>query len=201
MFSSLEEIIKDLKEGKIIALADSPNIEDECDYCCLAKYATTENINYMITHARGLVCCPMSAEMCDEIGFEPMMNDNIRVDHLGTPFYQSVDLNNGSTGVSAIERGKTARHIASGNAKLEDFVSPGHLFTLRARPGLLNERKGHTEASVQLAKLCGEEAAVICECIKDNGEMVHVGDAGEYFAGKGIKLYSLDQLIEDLKSL
>lgn len=199
MFSSIEEILVDLKEGKIIALADSPNIEDECDYCCLAKYATTENITRMITEARGLVCISMSAELCDKIGFEPMMNDNIKVDRLGTPFYQSVDLNNGSTGVSAVERGKTARHIASGNAKLDDFVSPGHLFTLRARPELLKVRKGHTEASVQLAKLCGEEAAVICECIKDNGEMVHVGDAGEYFADKGIKLYSLDQLIADLK--
>lgn len=198
MFSSIEEILLDLKEGKIIALADSPNIEDECDYCCLAKYATTENITRMITEARGLVCISMSAELCDKIGFEPMMNDNIKVDRLGTPFYQSVDLNNGSTGVSAVERGKTARHIASGNAKLDDFVSPGHLFTLRARPELLKVRKGHTEASVQLAKLCGEEAAVICECIKDNGEMVHVGDAGEYFADKGIKLYSLDQLINDL---
>lgn len=198
MFSSIEEILVDLKEGKIIALADSPNIEDECDYCCLAKYATTENITRMITEARGLVCISMSAELCDKIGFEPMMNDNIKVDRLGTPFYQSVDLNNGSTGVSAVERGKTARHIASGNAKLDDFVSPGHLFTLRARPELLKVRKGHTEASVQLAKLCGEEAAVICECIKDNGEMVHVGDAGEYFADKGIKLYSLDQLINDL---
>lgn len=200
MFSSIEEIVKDLKEGKIIALADSPNIEDECDYCCLAKYATTENITRMITEARGLVCISMSAELCDKIGFTPMMNDNIRVDHLGTPFYQSVDLNNGTTGVSAVERGKTARHIASGDAKLEDFVSPGHLFTLRARKELLRVRKGHTEASVQLAKLCGEEAAVICECIKDNGEMVHVGDAAEYFADKDIKLYSLDQLIEDLKT-
>lgn len=200
MFSSIEEIVKDLKEGKIIALADSPNIEDECDYCCLAKYATTENITRMITEAKGLVCISMSAELCDKMGFNPMMHDNIRVDHLGTPFYQSVDLNNGTTGVSAVERGKTARHIASGDAKLEDFVSPGHLFTLRARKELLRVRKGHTEASVQLAKLCGEEAAVICECIKDNGEMVHVGDAAEYFADKDIKLYSLDQLIEDLKT-
>lgn len=200
MFSSIEEIVKDLKEGKIIALADSPNIEDECDYCCLAKYATTENITRMITEARGLVCISMSAELCDKMGLTPMMHDNIRVDHLGTPFYQSVDLNNGTTGVSAVERGKTARHIASGDAKLEDFVSPGHLFTLRARKELLRVRKGHTEASVQLAKLCGEEAAVICECIKDNGEMVHVGDAAEYFADKDIKLYSLDQLIEDLKT-
>ena len=199
MFNSLEEILFDLKSGKIVALADSPNIEDECDYCCLAKYATTENITRMITEARGLVCISMSAELCDNIGLEAMASGKIKADKLGTPFRLSVDLDNGSTGVSAVERGKTARHIASGEAKLDDFVSPGHLMTLRAKEGLLKVRKGHTEASVQLAKLCGEESAVICECIKDNGEMLHVGEANEYFKNLDIKLYSLEQLIEDLK--
>lgn len=197
MFCTLNEALEELKNGKIIALADSPNIEDEVDYCCLAKFATTENINRMITEARGLVCISMSADLCDKIGLKPMKSDNITADRLGTPFYESVDLNNGSTGVSAVERGKTARHIASGEAKLDSLVSPGHLMTLRARKGLLKERKGHTEASVQLAKLCGEESAVICECIKDNGEMLHVGEAVEHFENKGIKLYSLVQLIED----
>lgn len=199
MFCKLSEAIEDLKAGKIIALADSPNIEDECDYCCLAKYATTENISRMITEARGLVCISMSAELCDKIGLDAMASEKIKADKLGTPFRLSVDLDNGSTGVSAVERGKTARHIAAGNAVLDDFISPGHLMTLRAKPGLLGERKGHTEASVQLAKLCGEEAAVICECIKDNGEMLHVGEASEYFADKNVKLYSLDHLIKDLK--
>ena len=200
MFCSLNEVLEDLKAGKIIALADSPNIEDECDYCCLAKYATTENITKMITEARGLVCISMSAELCDKIGLDPMTSDKIKPDRLGTPFRLSVDLNNGSTGVSAIERGKTARHIATGEAKLDDFISPGHLMTLRAVPELLNLRKGHTEASVQLAKLCGEECAVICEVIKNDGSMLHVGDAPEYFKDKDIKLYSLTQLIEDLKN-
>lgn len=198
MFSNLKEIINELMAGKIICLADSPELENEIDMCCLAKYATTENINYMITNARGLVCCPMSAEMCDKVGFEPMFNTNIKVDRLGTPFYQSVDLNNGSTGVSAVERGKTARLIASGEAKLDDFVSPGHLFTLRAKKDLLKVRQGHTEASVQLAKLCGEEAAVICEIIKDNGEMLTVKDFEDWNKNKSLKLYSIDQLINDL---
>ncbi len=195
----LNDILDDLKDGKIIALADSPDIENECDYCCLAKFATTENITRMITEARGLVCISMSSELCDKIGFEPMIHNNIKVDRLGTPFYQSVDLNNGSTGVSAVERGKTARHIATGNAKLEDFVSPGHLMTLRAKPKLLDERLGHTEASVQLAKLCGEECAVICECIKCNGDMLHVGEAKEHFKELDIKLYSIEELISDMR--
>lgn len=199
MFNSLNEIIEDLKDGKIIALADSPDVENEVDYCCLAKFATTENITRMITEARGLVCCSMSAELCDKIGFKKMASDNIQADALGTPFYQSVDLNNGSTGVSAVERGKTARYIASGNAVLEFMVSPGHLMTLRAKEGLLKSRFGHTEGSVQLAKLCGEESAVICEVIKDDGTMLKVKDAPEYFKDKDIKLYSLTQLIQDMK--
>lgn len=199
MFSNIDTILDELKNGRIVALSDSPELENEIDMCCLAKYATTENINYMINNARGLVCIPMSAELCDGIGFEPMMNENVRVDRLGTPFFQSVDLNNGSTGVSAVERGKTARHIASGDVKLEDFVSPGHLFTLRARPELLAVRQGHTEGSVQLAKLCGEEAAIICEIIKDNGEMLTVKDFEEWNKDRGLKLYSIDQLVEYMK--
>lgn len=199
MSNKLNEILNNLKNGRIIALSDSEDIENECDYCCLAKFATTENITRMITEARGLVCISMSSELCDKIGFEPIKSNNIKVDKLGTPFYQAVDLDNGSTGVSAVERGKTARHIASGNAKLEDFVSPGHLMTLRAKPNLLKERKGHTEASVQLAKLCGEEAAVICECIKDNGKMLHVGEAKEHFKDLDIKLYSIEELISDMR--
>ena len=195
----LGEIIKDLKDGEIICLADNENIENEIDMMCLAVHATTENINYMITNARGLVCIPMSAALCDEIGFKAMKSDNIKADKLGTPFYQSVDLDNGSTGVSAVERSKTARHIASNNAKLEDFVSPGHLFTLRAKPGLLAERIGHTEASVQLANLCGENTAVICEIIKDNGEMLRVKDFPLWNADKGLKLYHIDKLIEVLE--
>ena len=167
---------------------------------CLGEFATTEKINYMITHAKGLVCCPMSAMWCDKIGFERMENDNIKKDKLGTPFYQSVDLDNGSTGVSAVERAKTIQRIASGEATLDDFVSPGHLFTLRAKPSLLDERIGHTEFSVQMAKLCGTKpVAVICEIINNNGDMLRVKDFAEWNKDKNLKLYSIDQLIQELR--
>lgn len=198
MFDRLDKILNALNEGQIICLADSPDLENEIDMMCLAKYAVTDNINYMIAQAGGLVCCSMSAQLCDKIGFEPMINNNIQADRLGTPFYQSVDLNNGSTGVSAVERGNTARLISSGEAKLDDFVSPGHLFTLRAKPELLKVRQGHTEASVQLAKLCSEEAAVICEIIKNSGEMLTVKDFDEWNKNKGLLLYSIDQLIKEI---
>lgn len=199
MFSNLENILKDLKDGKIICLSDNENLENEIDMCCLASKASAENIMYMIKNARGLVCIPMTSQLCDDIGFEAMQNDNIKPDKLGTPFYQSVDLDNGSTGISAIERSKTAQHIASGKATLDDFVSPGHLFTLRAKKDLLKERLGHTEGSITLANLCGEKAAIICEIIKDNGEMLTVKEYEEWNKDKGLKLYSIDQLIEDTK--
>lgn len=194
MFNTIEEILKDLINGKIICMADDENLENEIDMCCLARHATTENINYMITNARGLVCCPMSAELCDKIGFTPMASEKIKADKLGTPFYNSVDLDNGSTGVSAEERGKTARHISSVSVTIDDFVSPGHLFTLRARSGLLNERKGHTEGSVQLAKLCNENAAVICEIINTDGQMLRVKDFEGWNSNRNLKLCTIEQV-------
>lgn len=200
MFCKLSEAIEDLKAGKIVCISDREDIENEIDMMCLGEFATTEVINYMVSHARGLVCCPMSAEWCDKIGFEPMKNDNIKADKLGTPFFQSVDLDNGSTGVSAVERAKTVQHITTGEADLEDFVSPGHLFTLRARPGLLQERLGHTEFSVQMAELCeSAPVAVICEIINEDGEMLRVKDFEEWNKDKNLKLYSIDALIEELK--
>lgn len=200
MFCKLSEAIEDLKAGKIVCISDREDIENEIDMMCLGEFATTEVINYMIKNAKGLVCCPMSAEWCDKIGFEPMRNDNIKADKLGTPFYQSVDLDNGSTGVSAVERAKTVQHITTGEAVLEDFVSPGHLFTLRARPGLLQERLGHTEFSVQMAELCeSAPVAVICEIINEDGEMLRVKDFEEWNKDKDLKLYSIDALIEELK--
>lgn len=199
MFCSFKEAIEDLKAGKIVCISDREDIENEIDMMCLGEFATVENINTMISTAKGLVCCPMSAEWCDKIGFEPMKNDNIKGDKLGTPFFQSVDLDNGSTGVSAIERSKTVKHIASGNATLESFVSPGHLFTLRAKPGLLAERLGHTEFSVQMAELCeAAPVAVICEIINTDGEMLRVKDFEEWNKDKGLKLYSIDKLINQL---
>lgn len=199
MFCSLEEAINDLKSGKIVCISDREDIENEIDMMCLGEIATVENINYMITNAKGLVCCPMSANWCDKIGLDAMTSEKIKPDKLGTPFRLSVDLDNGSTGVSAIERTKTIKHIASGHAELNSFVSPGHLFTLRAKPGLLKERLGHTEFSVQMAQLCGlSPVAVICEIINKDGDMLRVKDFEEWNKDKGLKLYSIDQLIKEL---
>lgn len=202
MFCNFNEAKEALQKGEILCISDREDIENEIDMMILGEFATTEKINYMINNARGLVCCPMSSDWCDKIGFEPMKCDNIKADKLGTPFYQSVDLDNGSTGVSAVERAKTVNRITSGEATLDDFVSPGHLFTLRAKPDLLNERLGHTEFSVQMAELCGSvPVAVICEIIAEDGEMLRVKDFEEWNKDKNLKLYSIDQLINELEAV
>ncbi len=195
MFATISEVLEDLKEGKIICLADSESIENEIDMICLAKNATTEIINYMITNAKGLVCISMTAKLCDSLELQSMDPGKTIADKLDTPFCQSIDLNNGSTGVSAVERGKTARMIASNNASISDFVSPGHLFPLKAKKDLLKTRIGHTEASVTLAKLCGEQSAVICEIIKDDGTMLTVKDFEEWNKDKNLKLFHIDKLL------
>lgn len=195
--SNLNNVLDVLKNGGIICIADNEDLENEIDMCCLAKHATTENINYMVKNARGLVCIPMTDDKCKKIGFEKMDNYKIPRDKLATPFYQSIDLNNGSTGVSPSERGKTARKLIEDDVKLTDFVSPGHLFPLKACEGLLKERLGHTEGSVTLATLCGEKAAIICEIIKDDGNMLTLKDYEEWNKGKNLPLITIKELIDN----
>lgn len=196
IFCNIYEALEELRNGKILCISDREDIEDEIDMMCLADFATTENINYMISNAKGLVCLSAGSEIIDNLGLKPLKYSNIDEDKLGTPFFQPLDLNNGSTGVSAEERGKTARHIASGKSKLSDFISPGHLQILRAKPRLLAERLGHTEFSVQMADLCEHSpAAVICEIIDNQGQMLRVKDFEDWNKDKNLKLFSIDQLI------
>lgn len=199
MFCSLNEAIQDLKEGKLICISDTEDTENEIDMMCLGIHATPQNINYMITYARGLVCCSMSSEIVDKLLLNPQRAQGNQ-DKRGTPFYESLDLKTADTGVSAYERSDTILHLASGNAKRDDFISPAHTMTLRAKPMLLDERIGHTEFSVQMAKLCDVNAvAVICEIIKDDGTMLRVNEFEEWNKNHNLKLYSIKQLIEHLK--
>lgn len=199
IFCSLSEAIEDLTNGKIVCISDTEDLENEIDMMCLGVHATPENINYMITHARGLVCCSMSTEMADNLSLMPQRQQGNQ-DKRGTPFYESLDLATADTGVSAYERSDTILHIASGNAKREDFISPAHTMTLKARPNLLLERLGHTEFSVQMAQICEvAEVAVICEIIKDDGKMLRVNEFEEWNKNHNLKLYSINQLLEYLK--
>jgi 3,4-dihydroxy 2-butanone 4-phosphate synthase/GTP cyclohydrolase II len=179
--NNTKEAIKTLLKGDIIYLADGEDEENEIDMMCLGCFASPKNINTMITHAKGLVCCAMAAEWIDEIGLVPMNKpEGISEDRRGTPFYNSVDLRFSDTGISAYERSECVNTLAreNGPPSLEKFISPGHIFTLRAKPGLLDERQGHTEFSVSLAKKLNANSpvAVICEVIKNDGTMLRRKD-------------------------
>lgn len=198
IFCNLDEAIEDLKNGKLVCISDTEDIENEIDMMCLGVHATPENINYMITHARGLVCCSMSSEITDKLLLTPQRQVGNQ-DKRGTPFYESLDLVTADTGVSAYERSDTILHIASGKANRNDFISPAHTMTLRANPLLLSGRLGHTEFSVQMAQLCDvTQVAVICEIIKDDGTMLRVNEFEKWNEKHNLKLYSIKQLLDYL---
>lgn len=203
MFSNTLDILEDLKKGKIICIADSEDIENEIDMMCLGKYATPGNVNFMITNAKGLVCVPMGYDYATSHGFKKMDIKGFSEDVRQTPFCQPVDLKACLTGISATERSMTIRHLANKDNKPDDFISFGHVFTLIARKGLLEERQGHTEASVFLASLVDKNSpvATICEIIKDNGEMLRVGDFEEWNKNKHLKICHIDNLVTSYKYL
>lgn len=199
MYSTESEILEDLRQGKIICIADSENVENEIDMMCLGKYATPENINYMINLARGLVCVPMAYDYAINHGFNKMNVKGFSEDKRKTPFCQPVDLKTCDTGISAYERSETIRRLANPENKPSDFISFGHTFTLIARPKLLKERQGHTEASVYLASLIDQTSpvATICEIIKDNGKMLRVKDFEYWNENKNLKLCHTDYLMKE----
>ncbi|MCR5527053.1 MAG: bifunctional 3,4-dihydroxy-2-butanone-4-phosphate synthase/GTP cyclohydrolase II [Lachnospiraceae bacterium] len=170
-YSTIEEAIEELKNGKIILCTDDPDRENEGDMICAAEFATQENINFMAKYAKGLICTPMSAERADALGFPPMTAVN--TDNHSTAFTVSVDHIETTTGISAAERGFTMRACADPTAKDEDFRRPGHVFPLIAREGGVIVRNGHTEATVDLMKLAGlKECGVCCEVMAEDGTMM-----------------------------
>ena len=203
MFSNTLDILEDLKAGKIICIADSEDVENEIDMMCLGKFATPENVNFMVTNAKGLVCVPMGYDYAINHGFKKMDIKGFAEDKRQTPFCQPVDLKTCDTGISAYERSKTIRHLADKDNKPDDFISFGHTFTLIARPKLLEERHGHTEASVFLASLVDDNSpvATICEIIKDDGKMLRVADFAEWNKDKNLKICHINSLITSYKYL
>lgn len=202
MFSSLEEIIKALKEGEIICLSDNENIENEIDMCCLASKASAENINYMAKNACGFICNVLSWDVAEAKGIDYLSQAGVNEDHRGTPWARFLDHQDCDTGISPEERSKTIMRLSQESSKLSEFVN-GHVPVLKARKGLLKERLGHTEMSSQLSYLCGDNGcAVICEILeKGNGtSMLRLKDFQEWNKDKHLKLYSIDQLIADTRS-
>jgi len=178
-YSTIEEALEELKNGKIILCTDDPERENEGDMICAAEFATQENINFMAKYAKGLICTPMSAERADRLGFPPMTAVN--TDNHSTAFTISVDHVETTTGISAAERGLTMRACADDGAKAEDFRRPGHVFPLVARSGGVLTRNGHTEATVDLMKLAGlKECGVCCEVMDEDGTMMRTPKLQEF---------------------
>lgn len=177
-FDTVEQALEELKKGKIILVTDDEDRENEGDFICAAEFATTENLNFMATHGKGLICMPMSKEICEKLRLPQMVTDN--TDNHETAFTVSIDYAGTTTGISAEERGMTARHCISEDAKPEDFRRPGHMFPLLAKKNGVLERDGHTEATVDLMRLAGlKECGLCCEIMREDGTMMRTTELME----------------------
>ena len=199
MFNSIEEAIEDIKKGKPIIIVDDEDRENEGDLVIPAQVITEETVNFMIKEARGLMCVPITKERADELELNLMTANN--TDSHGTAFTISVDsLEGTTTGISVGDRYRTIKDILNPQKKSKDFKKPGHLFPLIASKGGVLDRKGHTEASVDLAKICGyEPVSVIIEIIKDDGEMARRDDLMEFAKKYDLKIITIDHIIENRK--
>ena len=196
MFNSIEEAIEDIKKGKPIIVVDDEDRENEGDLVIPAQVITEETVNFMIKEARGLMCVPITKERADELELNLMTANN--TDSHGTAFTISVDsLEGTTTGISVGDRYRTIKDILNPQKKSKDFKKPGHLFPLIASKGGVLDRKGHTEASVDLAKICGyEPVSVIIEIIKDDGEMARRDDLMEFAKKYDLKIITIDHIID-----
>ena len=195
-FDSIESAIRDIAEGKMVIVTDDESRENEGDLVMAASRVTPEAINRMTLYARGLICVPMLGHQLKRLGISPMATEN-RESHQ-TDFAVSVDAANGiTTGISAYDRAETIRILADQNAQPDMLVQPGHVFPLRARPGGVLQRAGHTEAAVDLAQLAGlHPSGVICEILNEDGTLARVPDLIQYKEKHQLKMISIADLIE-----
>ncbi len=191
----IEKAIRDLRNGKIILVMDDEGRENEGDFICAAEFATTENVNFMATEGKGLICMPMSEEISDKLALLPMVSHN--TDNHETAFMTSIDHMDTTTGISAAERALTARNCVRDNATPMEFRRPGHMFPLVARKGGVIERPGHTEATVDLLKIAGlKECGLCCEIMAEDGSMMRGDELRKLAKEKGITFITIPQLIE-----
>lgn len=195
-FCTVEEAVEEIRQGRMIIVTDDPGRENEADLIIAAEFATPEAINFMVTHARGLVCAPLSPERADALQL-PLMT-SVNRENMSTAFTVSVDAAHDiTTGISAAERSLTIRTLADPKATVNDFVQPGHTFPLRAVPGGVLRRAGHTEATIDLVRMAGlQPAGVCCEIMKEDGTMARIGDLGGFQKKHGLKACTVAQLIE-----
>ena len=193
-FNTVEECLESLRQGEIILVTDDADRENEGDCICAARFATTANVNFMATHAKGLICMPMSRALCERLDLRQMVEHN--TDNHQTAFTVSIDGIHTTTGISAAERSQTALACVRPDAKPSDFRRPGHMFPLEAREGGVLKRAGHTEATVDLCRLAGlEEAGLCCEIMKDDGTMARLPDVRDFARRHNLKLMTIADLI------
>lgn len=202
MFNTIEEVLEDLRQGKVIIVMDDEGRENEGDLLCAAQFITPDKVNFMTRYARGLICMPMEAERLDALELYPMRVDiSQRHQKDDTAWMISVDASKGvTTGISAADRARTVQTLIDPHCKASDLITPGHLFPLRAKKGGVLVRAGHTEASVDLTRLAGLfPAGVICEIMNEDGTMAR-GPELKIFAKKhDLKICTIDSLIEHLR--
>ncbi len=193
-FNTIEEAVADLRAGKMIIAVDDPDRENEGDLICAAEHATLENVNFMASYAKGLICMPMSRELTAKLGLEQMVTNN--TDNHCTAFTVSIDHVSTTTGISALERSVTAMKCVEAGAKPADFRRPGHMFPLEAKPGGVLERMGHTEATVDLMRIARmQECGLCCEIMREDGTMMHTPELREFARKYNLKMITVADLI------
>ena len=191
-FDTVEAALQDIRNGKMVIVTDDENRENEGDLVCAAELIIPEKINFMITHARGLVCAPITEERAKALGIYRAPS----TDHFKTAFTESVDALSGTTGISTADRANTVKSLIDPECTKADFGIPGHIFPIAARPGGVLQRTGHTEAAVDLARMAGlTPAGVICEITKENGEMARMPDLMKFKTDHGLKLITIADLV------
>ena len=191
--NTVEEAIRELQAGHLILVVDDPDRENEGDLICAAQYATPANVNFMATHAKGLICMPMSIELAHKLNFVQMVSEN--TDNHETAFTVSIDHVETTTGISAVERSLTALKVVEESAKPEDFRRPGHMFPLVPKPAGVLERNGHTEATVDLLRHAGmKQAGLCCEIMREDGTMMRTSELMAKAEEWGIAFISIKQL-------
>ena len=192
-FNTIEEALEDLRRGKIILVTDDEARENEGDFICAAQFATTENINFMATHGKGLICMPMSEEYVEKLKLPQMVENN--TDNHETAFTVSIDHLTTTTGISAVERSITALACVKKDAKPEDFRRPGHMFPLKAKKNGVLERNGHTEATVDLCRLAGlKECGLCCEIMREDGTMMRTEELSKLAQQYQMKFITIKDL-------
>ena len=194
-FSSIEEAILEIKKGKIVVVTDDEDRENEGDLVCAGRFATPENINFMASYGKGLICTPISIEICNKLNLFDMVYEN--TDNHNTAFTVSIDHVETTTGISAYERSLTIKKLIDEKSKPNDFRRPGHVFPLKAKEGGVLVRNGHTEATVDLCVLAGlEPVGVCCEIMDDDGKMMRTEQLLNFSKKHNLKIITIKDLIK-----